>query len=83
MLILKKDRNLKNVIAMLTLFIAALAIDATAPATPENVQEARFLGIGTKKEVMPCTMGIQDTVNTFTIFWIIKVGESWTSSTSC
>ena len=82
MFILKKDRKLKNVIVMLTLFVAALAIDATAPASPDNVQEARFLGIGTKKEVMPCVMGVQGTVKTFTIFWI-KVGDSWTTYDDC
>ena len=67
---------------MLILFIAAFAIDATTSAQSQNVQEARFLGIGDKKEVMLCVMGVQQTVHQITIFWI-NVGESWTSEDDC
>ncbi|MEM6641875.1 MAG: hypothetical protein AAF616_02755 [Bacteroidota bacterium] len=82
MFVLKKDRNVRNVITMLILFIAAFAIDATTSTQSEDVQEARFLGIGTKKEVGPCVLGAQVTTKTFTIFWI-KVGDSWTEVDAC
>ena len=80
MIILRKDRKPKNVLAMLTLLIAGFAIDASTKGS--NSEEARFLGIGDKKEVMPCVMGIQQTKHTFTIFWI-KMGESWYTRDSC
>jgi len=67
-LLLKRDRKFKNVIAMLTLCAAVLAIDVTAPAVSENNQEARFLGIGTKKEYGSCTLGTRKVTKTFTIF---------------
>jgi len=60
-----------------------LAVDVTAPATSENAQEARFLGIGVKKEYGPCTFGTRTVTKTFTIFWIIRVGKSWNDAETC
>ena len=83
MIILKKDRNFKNVLAVLTLFIAAFALDATTgTGDSDQVQEARFLGIGVKHEVMPCVMGVQGTIHTATFLWI-KLGDSWVTYEDC
>ncbi|PTB96079.1 hypothetical protein C9994_09005 [Marivirga lumbricoides] len=75
MFILKKDRKLKNVIVVLAIFAATIAIDSFSKFNQGNAQEARFLGIGVKHETMPCIMGVQGTKHTTTILWI-KVGDS-------
>ena len=68
---------------MLTLIAVVLAVDVTAPATSENAQEARFLGIGVKKEYGPCTFGTRTVTKTFTIFRIIRVGNPSYDTEQC
>ena len=46
---------------MLALFMAAVFVEVQVPVPTENTQEARFLGIGIKTEVMPCTFGAKST----------------------
>jgi len=77
-----KKIKLKSIVAMLALFMAAVFVEVQVPVPTENTQEARFLGIGIKKEVGPCTFGNITTWNTFTIFYI-QLGKGWNSSKGC
>ena len=52
-----KKIKLKSIVAMLALFMAAVFVEVQVPVPTENTQEARFLGIGIKNEVGPCTFG--------------------------
>ncbi len=72
MLILKRDRKLKNFLGVLILTIAALAMDSTSS---DNLVEARFLGTGKKIERTPCVLGHQWEITTITVLWIVQVGE--------
>ena len=67
---------------MLALFIAAVFVEVQVPVPTENTQEARFLGIGIKNEVGPCTFGTKTTWITFTIFYI-QLGDRWPVSEDC
>lgn len=58
---------------MLALFMAAVFVEVQVPVPTENTQEARFLSIGIKTEVMPCTFGVKSTYKSFTLFYITLV----------
>ena len=77
-----KKIKLKSIVAMLALFMAAVFVEVQVPVPTENTQEARFLGIGIKKEVGPCTFGTKTTWKTFTIFYI-QLGDRWPVSEDC
>jgi len=74
-----KKIKLKSIVAMLALFMAAVFVEVQVPVPTENTQEARFLGIGIKTEVMPCTFGAKSTYKSFTLFYI-QLGKSWLSN---
>ncbi len=83
MLVKRNTTNLKRKsMIILALFAMALTIDAMAPASPENVQEARFLGTGVKKEVGPCIFGKRSVRKSVTVLWI-RIGKSWTVDEDC
>jgi hypothetical protein len=74
-----KKIKLKSIVAMLALFMAAVFVEVQVPVPTENTQEARFLGIGIKKEVGPCTFGTKTTYKRFTLFYI-TLGDPWESN---
>ena len=74
-----KKIKLKCIVAMLALFMAAVFVEVQVPVPTENTQEARFLGIGIKTEVMPCTFGTKTTYKRFTLFYI-TLGDPWKSN---
>jgi len=74
-----KKIKLNSIVAMLALFMAAVFVEVQVPVPTENTQEARFLGIGIKKEVGPFTFGTKTTYKSFTVFYI-RLGDSWKSN---
>jgi hypothetical protein len=74
-----KKIKLKSIVAMLALFMAAVFVEVQVPVPTENTQEARFLGIGIKKDVMPCNVGVKITIKRFTLFYI-TLGDPWKSN---
>ena len=84
MFILKKDRKLRNVLTVALVFASALFVDAnlSTPPNSENLQEARFLGIGREVELTPCVMGQRTRITTYTFLWI-KIGDSSYDTESC
>ena len=72
MIILKKDFNLKTILIVAIVFASALFVDAnfSTSNSSENIQEARFLGIGNNTTYGPCVDGASVATTTFSIFWI-------------
>ena len=84
MIIFKKDFNLKTVLIVTAVFASALFVDANFSTSnnSENIQEARFLGIGNKVSRTPCFMGVQNVSTQFTFLWI-NVGSASTGQVPC
>lgn len=84
MFILKKDLKLRNILIIVLVFASALFVDINF-FTPSsgNLQEARFLGIGRRVQRSPCAMGARLVITTYTIFWIIRVGDPTYEEESC
>ena len=83
MFILKKDRKPGNILTIALILASALFVDVNLPSpTSKNLQEARFLGIGLRRETSPCTFGVRVTQVTLPIFWI-QIGDSWSEQEPC
>lgn len=70
--------------AILSLVVVSLcfAADSTLFNNPSNINEAKFLGIGTDKTPLQCIRGRRNVMNQFTIFGI-DVGKVWFTEEAC